>query len=401
MEATLQRKPATIRISNNDNNSNKTLNNNKQKINVDDISRDSDLLEQLRNLPSIPTRPLPPLPVIHNTNNTITNAKDTNTNDNKTYQNELHTTNLTIHNDDNTSSSDKQQQQQYINRQDSSNDELLQQIYKDNNNIVLQSLNNDSIESKENVESNTGIQPTITNTSIQSDEKQVDDIVSKQDIQDNINDDEITEMIQSADISDAKPITASTTQSTVIQNQLRSDIQHDNKQDITINNTSTTQKSPSSVSSVQSPTYNQLQSLTSPQHTLHRLFTDTNNKRIQIDKQYLPTITQYPQVRLLQRGYERASHDSAADLYALIVTIEHCELAYVRDAVSYNEYTLQCSKLLNQYKVLSSALADSADTYNLSEFMRNHQLNCKHAAHRIKINRPATSQTDIQSNSNG
>ena len=139
-----------------------------------------------------------------------------------------------------------------------------------------------------------------------------------------------------------------------------------------------------------------IHSVSSPQHTLHSLFKSHQQPKYQLHE--LPSVTEYPHVRLLYTPQQRAVHDSAADMYALVVAMEHLELAYVRDTISSTIYTQQCIKLINQYKLLVSAVNDTNDIgtmeFNIDQFMTQHNLNCKHAANRLKSGVPATNSLD-------
>lgn len=56
-----------------------------------------------------------------------------------------------------------------------------------------------------------------------------------------------------------------------------------------------------------------------------------------------------------------------ADLYAIIKTTEKLERAYVRDAISPQEYEQACDRLIAQFKVLWGSLQSSV---SLNQCMR-------------------------------
>ena len=58
------------------------------------------------------------------------------------------------------------------------------------------------------------------------------------------------------------------------------------------------------------------------------------------------------EIKLINNRNDRRKHDDYGDLYALLVTMEHLESAYVRGSIIDEQYTSQCKKLLAQYKTL-------------------------------------------------
>lgn len=62
------------------------------------------------------------------------------------------------------------------------------------------------------------------------------------------------------------------------------------------------------------------------------------------------------EVKLSTTPAERDLHESLAEIYSIIVTIDAVERAYLKDSISEPAYTETCSRLLKQYK---SNLADA------------------------------------------
>ncbi|KAI7905987.1 vacuolar protein sorting-associated [Cokeromyces recurvatus] len=87
-----------------------------------------------------------------------------------------------------------------------------------------------------------------------------------------------------------------------------------------------------------------------------------------------------------------------ADLYSLIVLMEHLEKAFIRDSITANEYTPQCVNLIAKYKTTMNFLSDSVD--NLETFMNEYKLSCPAALNRFKIGEPATYEHPIGDNKN-
>ncbi|KAF9390195.1 hypothetical protein CPB97_009762 [Podila verticillata] len=102
----------------------------------------------------------------------------------------------------------------------------------------------------------------------------------------------------------------------------------------------------------------------------------------------VPNINLDEEIRLTTNNRERAQMDNMADLYSIIVVLEHLEVAYIRSAVSHTEYTPACKQLIAQFKAASSLLVDVVP--DLEKFMKEYSLDCPAAAKRIKIGVPAT-----------
>ncbi|KAJ1967953.1 Vacuolar protein-sorting-associated protein 28 [Dimargaris xerosporica] len=77
-----------------------------------------------------------------------------------------------------------------------------------------------------------------------------------------------------------------------------------------------------------------------------------------------------------------------AELYAIIVTLEHLERSYVRDWVSQTEYTPTCSKLIAQYKAVLNLV--SRDVPDVNRFMTQYKLSCPAAWKRLQTGVPLT-----------
>ena len=60
--------------------------------------------------------------------------------------------------------------------------------------------------------------------------------------------------------------------------------------------------------------------------------------------------------------------EQLADLYAILMTTEHLETAYVRDAVSTDEYAPACAKLIAQYKTIKVAVSFRIPVFFLNWF---------------------------------
>jgi len=95
-----------------------------------------------------------------------------------------------------------------------------------------------------------------------------------------------------------------------------------------------------------------------------------------------------PPIQLASDRTKRVMFDNLADLFSIIVAIEHVETAYVRDVLSEKDYSKTCSKLIAQFKTLHEAVADTVP--DIEAFMKEYHMTCKYAANRIKLGVPAT-----------
>jgi ESCRT-I complex subunit VPS28 len=105
---------------------------------------------------------------------------------------------------------------------------------------------------------------------------------------------------------------------------------------------------------------------------------------------------------------ERELYDEQANLYAIIVATEHLERAYARDAISANEYTSNCKKLLSQFRLAEKGLKMSTNGVMTTEtFMELYMMNneCPRAIERLlKVGVPEPTKSSAGSgggNNNG
>ncbi|KAI8877201.1 ESCRT-1 complex, Vps28 subunit [Backusella circina FSU 941] len=94
------------------------------------------------------------------------------------------------------------------------------------------------------------------------------------------------------------------------------------------------------------------------------------------------------EVRLFTNNKERDKYDNMADLYSIIISMEHLEKAFIRDSITAEEYTPQCANLIAKYKTTLRFLTDSIT--DLETFMTEYKLSCPAAVNRFKIGVPAT-----------
>ncbi|KAF9165609.1 Vacuolar protein-sorting-associated protein 28 [Actinomortierella ambigua] len=86
----------------------------------------------------------------------------------------------------------------------------------------------------------------------------------------------------------------------------------------------------------------------------------------------VPTCSLDEEIKLTTNNRERAQMDNMADLYSIIVALNHLEQAYIR----------------TQFKTAMSLLGDVVP--DLEKFLKEYDLDCTAATKRIKIGVPAT-----------
>ena len=82
-----------------------------------------------------------------------------------------------------------------------------------------------------------------------------------------------------------------------------------------------------------------------------------------------------------------------AELYAIIKTVEHLEIAYVKDSCGKDEYTDACNALISQFKEAKRILRTFPEITDVSDFMRQFKMECPRAEDRLmRVGQPATVQ---------
>ncbi|KAI3658280.1 hypothetical protein MP638_000371 [Amoeboaphelidium occidentale] len=100
-----------------------------------------------------------------------------------------------------------------------------------------------------------------------------------------------------------------------------------------------------------------------------------------------PGVNLDQELKLYSNSSERELYDNLADLYAIIVSLEHLEKAYIRDCVPATAYSSACTKLIAQYK---TAVNLSTEPFDLLAFCKKYFMSCPAAVNRLKIGVPAT-----------
>jgi ESCRT-I complex subunit VPS28 len=88
------------------------------------------------------------------------------------------------------------------------------------------------------------------------------------------------------------------------------------------------------------------------------------------------------ELKLFSNIKDREMWECKADIYSMIVTMEHLEKAYIRDSISAADYSKACSNLIAQYK--------TATAENSSNELESYKKIFPAASSRFKIGVPAT-----------
>ena len=83
-------------------------------------------------------------------------------------------------------------------------------------------------------------------------------------------------------------------------------------------------------------------------------------------------------VKLYNNSQQRRLYEDMADLYTIIKSTEHLEKAYIKDAISSDEYTEACQRLISQFKTTEKALG-----LNTLDFMNEYKMDCPLAVERL------------------
>lgn len=99
---------------------------------------------------------------------------------------------------------------------------------------------------------------------------------------------------------------------------------------------------------------------------------------------------------------ERDEHDRLANMFSIIRQLEFLEKANVRGAFSVNDeqdvYAKACDRLLIQYK---TALTGFDPPFNLDAFMKEYEMECSLAKHRINVGANANIEHGASSSAAG
>lgn len=100
---------------------------------------------------------------------------------------------------------------------------------------------------------------------------------------------------------------------------------------------------------------------------------------------------QYGEIRAFENNDEKKRCERLADLFAIIRVTEALESSFSRDAVSSQEYSEQCTKLISQFKTTEQAAIDSHLITSGEMFFKDFHIDCPRAYERlVRTGVPAT-----------
>ncbi|TKA51520.1 hypothetical protein B0A55_12277 [Friedmanniomyces simplex] len=105
------------------------------------------------------------------------------------------------------------------------------------------------------------------------------------------------------------------------------------------------------------------------------------------------TINLDQEVKLADNAAERDLHESLAEIYSIIITLDALEKAYLRDSIRESEYTETCDRLLRQYRRNLADDTVAAAFGDLESFKLEWDLEVPKATERLRIGLPATVET--------
>lgn len=88
-------------------------------------------------------------------------------------------------------------------------------------------------------------------------------------------------------------------------------------------------------------------------------------------------------VKLFDNSAERYKVEELTTLYTIIRMTESLEKAYSRDAVTANEYSEECNKLISQFKSTERALVNQGWIKDASDFIEQFSIQCPRAKDRL------------------
>lgn len=96
----------------------------------------------------------------------------------------------------------------------------------------------------------------------------------------------------------------------------------------------------------------------------------------------------FQNVVLHDNQQEREHFDNMAEVYSLLLATEQLEKAYMRDCVTHQEYTTNCTKFISQFKTCVNTLGSE---FSVRDFVSKYNLHCPAAIHRlVEVGVPAT-----------
>jgi len=102
------------------------------------------------------------------------------------------------------------------------------------------------------------------------------------------------------------------------------------------------------------------------------------------------------EVKLFTGPDDREMYDNMAEVYAIVMSLQALERAFMKDCITQDLYTSRCTKLLGQYKTAWRVSKSSSESTpnTIEEFLRKYRLDAPLALERIRNDRPLTIKDD-------
>ena len=106
-------------------------------------------------------------------------------------------------------------------------------------------------------------------------------------------------------------------------------------------------------------------------------------------------INRMQEVRLFTGPSDREMFDNMGEVYAIVMSLQALEKAFMKDCLTHDLYTSRCTKLLAQYKTAWVAMQNTnCDIMAIEEFLKEYRLDAPLALQRIRDDRPFTMKDD-------
>ena len=99
------------------------------------------------------------------------------------------------------------------------------------------------------------------------------------------------------------------------------------------------------------------------------------------------------EVALEETQGDREKYDNQGEVYAIVMTMEALEKAFLKDCLTQDQYVQQCNRLLAQYKQAWKFI-DNSEFENIEAFIKNYTLQAPLALERIRADRPLNIKDD-------
>lgn len=91
------------------------------------------------------------------------------------------------------------------------------------------------------------------------------------------------------------------------------------------------------------------------------------------------------EIKLWHSGKLRQKYEFMAELYAIIMTVQHLEKAFIRDAITADQYEEECTKLIGKFKVTEASLTADGTIKDTHAFIQEHHMHCPAAEQRLLV----------------